>query len=266
MLHSWCQNEGRRRTESQETGPHRQQKKKKNKKSKKHKKDKKRVAVSESKPKQYRWDVEYERIRSSCCSSKKSCCRPPANMYRADVSGPDDQTWVVIARDVDMSVPYSTGARGLANFDAHELEMLQRIQARQRLLHQLLLTHDSPLYDDDLHLATATDAHIVAFHEPAAATRPVRVEGFGPDGDLTYDEFRELQRWLSELPVVPHLSVVEVDANSHAASGDAFLEVAPPKMVEAKVLKGFVDVEQAPHTLADLLAALPPTPAVAADM
>jgi len=224
-----------------------------------------------SEPKQFRWDVEYERVRASCCSSKKACCRAPLNMYyRSAVdAGLDDGSseWVVVATS-DQS-PFVRA--GLSKIDDDELVILQRIQARQRLLHTLLLTHDSPYYDEDVHVLTASDAHIVQYHEPASASATGvssrRIEGYGRDGDLTREEFQELQNWLSQLPVVPHLSVVEVDAKTsvHTDEDAAFIEVEPKQMMPAKVLAGFVDIEQQPHTLAQLLMALP-TPAVAADL
>jgi len=226
------------------------------------------AAMTESEPKQYRWDVEYERVRASCCSSKKACCRAPLNMYHRSAvdAGSDDGSseWVVVAR-TDQSSPFVRA--GLSKIDDDELEILTRIQARQRLLHTLLLTHDSPYYDEDVHVLTASDAHIVQYHEPASASGG-RIEGYGRDGDLTREEFQELQNWLRQLPVVPHLSVVEVDAKTsfHTADEDAaFIEVEPKQMVPAKVLAGFVDIEQQPHTLAQLLSALP-TPAIAADL
>jgi hypothetical protein len=92
------------------------------------------------------------------------------------------------------------------------------------------------------------------FHEPAAA----RVIGYGPDGDLTRAEAEELQNWLTQLPVVPHLAVVEVQAhtiqpaNAEDASFlavDETAETVRPLMKPARVLKGFVDVEQEPSTL-----------------
>ncbi len=108
--------------------------------------DKKKVA-----PKQYRWDVEYERQRvQQCCGAKRACCRAPTAMYRADVQYEAEPNWFVLS---------GSGERAVVVGD-DELSMLQRIQNRQRLLHKLLLTHDSPLYDD-LHWQAASDEHIV---------------------------------------------------------------------------------------------------------
>jgi len=218
--------------------------------------------------------VQYETERAKCCASKSVCCAPPQKMYRADVQydvGGPAADYVVVATSGDRGLVIDSRDAGTYDLvGADELSVMERIQQRQSLLHKLLLSHDSPLYYDD-HFDTSSDAHIVAFHEPAAARDP---------NQLTISEQAELQQWMAQLPVVPHLSVVEVSAEKHSASGDAFLQTAEgaeseseaeaftlkPVMRAARVLKGFVDVEQEPHTLSDLLSSLPPTPASAEEM
>lgn len=226
----------------------------------KKKADKKKAKMV--KPKSYRYDVEFEGQRAKCCAAKSACCAPPQAMYRADVQympGGSADSWVVVS---------GSGERGVVvEVDADELEMLSRIQQRQALLHKLLLTHDSPYYYDDhfdgVAVVPADAAHIVQFHEPRAARDPQQ---------LTVAEQAELNAWMAQLPVVPHLSVVEVGADAHAAQGAVFLqteesaeaeEASERRLVPARVLKGFVDVQQQPTNLASLLAALPPMPAAA---
>jgi len=98
---------------------------------------------------------------------------------------------------------------------------------------------------------------------------------------LSPSEFEDLQEWLSRLPVVPHLSVLELGANTHPtqreqaqeedADTDAvsFIELQAPRSARrlkpARVLKGFVDIEREPYTLSQLLNQLPPMPAIVAD-
>jgi hypothetical protein len=224
----------------------------------KKKKDKKKKKAKVAPPKQYRWDVEYERERQQCCSAKSTCCRPPAAMYRADVQYESQGPWLVVGGG-ERAIVLGGGSQ------SEQLSVLQRIQGRQRLLHKLLLSHDSPLYDDAQWEPNAQDMHIVQFHEPAAA----RAVGYGVDGDLTREEFDELQSWMTQLPVVPHLAVVELAAHTISPTEDAALlqiDEAQTNLLPARVLKGFVDVEQEPTTLSQLIAALPPTPAVAHDV
>jgi len=147
--------------------------------------------------------------------------------------------------------------------------MLQRIHERQRLLHKLLQTHQSEYYDQ--HFARER------------AERFARMQRSVRDSVLSPSESDELQDWLARLPVVPHLSVLEIGANTHptqreqeleqeeeADTDAAFLELQAPRsssrrLKPARVLKGFVDIEREPYTLSQLLNQLPPMPAIVAD-
>jgi hypothetical protein len=100
----------------------------------------------------------------------------------------------------------------------------------------------------------------------------------------------EFHNWLHKLPVVPHLSVIELsaaaapaptvllqeaegmDAEAQAeseseAEAETESDATPSKsLVPAKVIDQFVDIEREPLTnLNNLLAALPPMPQIVAD-
>jgi len=205
-------------------------------------------------PKQYRYDVEYEAQRRSCCDNRQPCCQ----RYRDDDDDDDDDDndggrYIVIARN------FAVGGR--PSFDSHEWAILQRIHERQRLLHKLLQTHQSEYYDQ--HFARERAERFARWQRAR-------------DSVLSPSEYGELQDWLARLPVVPHLSVLELDAKTkqtrEADSTDdsdaSFIELqAQPhrRLKPAHVLKGFVDIEREPFTLSQLLNQLPPMPAIVAD-
>jgi len=145
---------------------------------------------------------------------------------------------------------------------------LERIRQRQQLLHKLLQTHESEYYDEH-------------YARQPLPPRPIwRRFGYGgrvgtanANADLTASEFDELQDWLTRLPVVPHLSVVELDSQAKPAAEEeeeeenaALIELKAKTLKPVRVLKGFVDIEREPYTLSELLNQLPPTPAIVADV
>jgi hypothetical protein len=222
----------------------------------------KRKVVKAKPKKEYRYDVEYEARRQSCCQNKQSCCRPP-KQYRRDVEydndGNDGTQWVVVAR---------AEAGGRNGFNAQEFDYLKRIHERQRILHKLLKTHPAQYYDE--HYAAQNAEWWAAQNEPAAARSGTIVYSSGPQrrrgsGQLNAAEFQELQDWLRQLPRVPKLSVLEM-ASKTVGEGDAFLEtstnVVRRPMLPVRVLRGFVDIEHQPYTLYSKLENLPAAPAI----